>query len=269
LSSVAGRPVLGSGRLAQPDHGAAQPPAAFADLVPWRRPPGSSRCRWDLRIPGRARPTTRWRQPARWRQSGRIAISSKVLHDSQVGPAFHVKGEQVQKDRPFARKREDEVYRRPDRAQQKRRGQGGGTAAASSRGSPLRVCRIASCCAVRTIFAADVRMGQNYTAKRSKQWLQDSCGTFQRWSILAGVAVLLSLAMGMRQSLGCFNPRSSATSASRGGFLARHRLAERGLGRDPAGGRDARRPLRLAPRHAGRRCGLHRRAGLMITPPRR
>ena len=30
--------------------------------------------------------------------------------------------------------------------------------------------------------------------------------TFQRWSILAGAAVLLSLAMGMRQSFGLFQP---------------------------------------------------------------
>ena len=31
-------------------------------------------------------------------------------------------------------------------------------------------------------------------------------GTFQRWSILAGAAILLSLAMGMRQSFGLFQP---------------------------------------------------------------
>src|SRR5947199_10614433 len=30
--------------------------------------------------------------------------------------------------------------------------------------------------------------------------------TFQRWSILAGAAILLSLAMGMRQSFGLFQP---------------------------------------------------------------
>eukprot|EP01035_Chromulina_nebulosa_P069142 gene69142-94766_t len=30
--------------------------------------------------------------------------------------------------------------------------------------------------------------------------------TFQRWSILVGAAVLLSLAMGMRQSFGLFQP---------------------------------------------------------------
>src|SRR3954467_2843792 len=30
--------------------------------------------------------------------------------------------------------------------------------------------------------------------------------TFQRWSILAGAATLLSLAMGMRQSFGLFQP---------------------------------------------------------------
>src|SRR3982751_3592671 len=43
-------------------------------------------------------------------------------------------------------------------------------------------------------------------ASRNRIMTAAQLSSFQRWSILAGAAILLSLAMGMRQSFGLFQP---------------------------------------------------------------
>src|SRR3977135_3995677 len=48
--------------------------------------------------------------------------------------------------------------------------------------------------------------GENFSGFEESIMTAAQLSTFQRWSILAGAAILLSLAMGMRQSFGLFQP---------------------------------------------------------------
>ena len=80
--------------------------------------------------------------------------------------------------------------------------------------------------------------------------------------ILIGAAVLLSLGMGMRQSLGLFlTPGDPRSRADRGRFHPRRRGPEHRLGPVAGAGRRDRRPFRIARHDDGRRGDLCRRAG--------
>src|SRR5437763_16707823 len=53
---------------------------------------------------------------------------------------------------------------------------------------------------------SDGKIKKISAALRNRIMTAAQLSTFQRWSTMAGAAILLSLAMGMRQSLGLFQP---------------------------------------------------------------
>ncbi len=176
LSSVAGRPVFGRVGSRSQTTVAAQPPAAFADLY-------LGVAAWVIQVPvgspdpGRARPTTRWRQPARWRQSGRIAISSKVSTTLKSALRSMLRANRCNKDRPVARKREDEyIAGRSGTTKTTRTGAG-------PRPRPHRAGRRSASAALRhvarcvAIFAA-MSDGAKLYRERSKQCCRTASGRF-------------------------------------------------------------------------------------------